>query len=170
MTEKIARRGVRVPSHYSADFLEQISARDAATRPAVTVRASDPVRTVQTWLASVAAGTRHQGFPVVDDSGQLVGVVTQREILGAADAAAVLADLVRMAPVAVREDESLRDAADLMAAADVGRLPVVSHDGRALVGILTRSDLISAHRQRLADARRNRAARDSAGGWASLEQ
>lgn len=170
MTEKIARRGVRVPSHYSADFLEQISARDAATRPAVTVRASDPVRTVQIWLASGATGTRHQGFPVVDDSGQLVGVVTQREILGAADSAAVLADLVRMAPVAVSEDDSLRDAADLMAAADVGRLPVVSHESGALVGILTRSDLISAHRQRLADARRNRAVRDSAGDGANLEQ
>jgi H+/Cl- antiporter ClcA/predicted transcriptional regulator len=152
MTEKITRRGVRVPSHYSADFLEQISAGHAASRPAVTVRARDSVRTVQTWLASGATGTRHQGFPVVDQSGQLVGVVTQREILATADHAASVADLVRMAPVAVREDDSLRDAADLMAAADVGRLPVVSHDGRALLGILTRSDLVSAHRQRLAEA------------------
>jgi H+/Cl- antiporter ClcA/CBS domain-containing protein len=152
MTEKIARRGIRVPSHYSADFLEQISARDGASRPAVTVRAGDPVRTVQAWLASDEPGTGHQGFPVVDESGQLVGVVTQREILGTADPTASVADLVRMAPVAVREDDSLRDAADLMAAADVGRLPVISRDGRALIGILTRSDLVTAHRHRLADA------------------
>jgi H+/Cl- antiporter ClcA len=152
MTEKIARRGVRVPSHYSADFLEQIPARDAASLPAVTVRAGDPVEAVQTWLASGAPGTRHQGFPVVDQSGQLVGVVTQREILETAAPAASVADLVRMAPVVVREDDSLRDAADLMATADVGRLPVISRDGRALIGILTRSDLVSAHRHRLADA------------------
>ena len=88
----------------------------------------------------------------LDENGQLVGVVTQREILGTADPAGPVADLVRMAPVAVREDDSLRDAADLMAAADVGRLPVISRDGRALVGILTRSDLVTAHRHRLADA------------------
>ena len=40
-----------------------------------------------------------------------------------------------------------------MADADVGRLPVVARDAR-LLGILTRSDLVSAHRRRLADARR----------------
>jgi hypothetical protein len=37
-----------------------------------------------------------------------------------------------------------------MAVADVGRLPVVSDDARRLVGILTRSDLVSIHRKRLA--------------------
>ena len=36
------------------------------------------------------------------------------------------------------------------AVADLGRLPVVSDDARRLVGILTRSDLVSAHRRRLA--------------------
>lgn len=152
MTEKIVRRGVRVPSHYSADFLEQISARDAASRPPITVCSGDRVRSVQAWLASDGPGTRHQGFPVVDERGQLVGVVTQREILATADPALSVADLVRMPPVAVREDDSLRAAADLMAAADVGRLPVISRDGRALVGILTRSDLVAAHRRRLSDA------------------
>jgi CBS domain-containing protein len=118
----------------------------------VTVRAGDTLQTVRSWLASREAGTRHQGFPVVEASGRLVGVVTQREILEAPDPAASMADLVRTAPIVVREDDSLRDAADLMAAADVGRLPVMSRDGEKLLGILTRSDLVSAHRQRLADA------------------
>jgi H+/Cl- antiporter ClcA/CBS domain-containing protein len=149
MTEKIARRGVRVPSHYSADFLEQISARDAASPP-VTVRATDPVGALRVWLASGQPGTRHQGFPVVGQDGALAGVVMQREILEAADSATLVAELLRRPPVVVREDDSLRDAADLMARADVGRLPVLSNDGVRLLGILTRSDLVSAHRRRLA--------------------
>lgn len=149
MTEKIARRGVRVPSHYSADFLEQISARDAASPP-VTVRATDRVGALRSWLASGQPGTRHQGFPVVGEDGAIAGVVMQREILEAADSATLIAELLRRPAVVVREDDSLRDAADSMARADVGRLPVLSSDGGKLIGILTRSDLVSAHRRRLA--------------------
>jgi CBS domain-containing protein len=163
MTEKIARRGVRVPSNYSADFLDQISAGEAASRPAQTLRAGDPIASVRAWLASGGPGTRHQGFPVVDGEGRVVGVVTQREIFVAPQETACVADLVRAAPIVVREDESLRDVADRMADADVGRLPVVGRDAR-LVGILTRSDLVSAHRRRLADARRGPRRSEPGGG------
>jgi CBS domain-containing protein len=52
----------------------------------------------------------------------------------------------------VREDHSLREAADHMVEADVGRLVVVGGDGR-MVGILTRGDLLAAHARRLREAR-----------------
>lgn len=150
MTEKLARRGVRVPADYAADFLEQIAVGEVASRPPVTVRARDTVREARAWLASGAPGTSHQGFPVVDAAGGLVGVVTQREILDGEDPETSVGALIRLDPVVVREHETLRDAADLMAVTDVGRLPVVSDDARRLVGILTRSDLVSIHRKRLA--------------------
>jgi len=55
----------------------------------------------------------------------------------------------------VYEDNSLRDAADQMVTEEVGRLPVVSRDETLkVVGILSRSDLLSAHRPRLAAATR----------------
>jgi CBS-domain-containing membrane protein len=48
----------------------------------------------------------------------------------------------------------LREAADHMTHHDVGRLPVVSRAApHRLVGMLTRSDLLSAHRPRLAEQR-----------------
>jgi CBS-domain-containing membrane protein len=40
-------------------------------------------------------------------------------------------------------------AADVMAGAHVGRLPVLSDSDGSLVGMLTRSDLVGAHRPRL---------------------
>ena len=50
---------------------------------------------------------------------------------------------------------SLREAADHMVREDVGRLPVVERgDPSRVTGILTRSDLLSAHAQRLDEARR----------------
>jgi len=56
-------------------------------------------------------------------------------------------------------DNSLRDAADQMVRAGVGRLPVVErHAPRKVVGMLSRSDLLSAHAGRLnaGKARRSR--------------
>jgi H+/Cl- antiporter ClcA len=150
MTEKLARRGVRVPSQYVADFLEQISVGAVASRPAVTLRPDETVAGARAWLAARVPGSRHQGFPVVGADRRLLGVVTRREILEAEDASRSVADLASAPAIVVREDDSLRAAADLMAAADVGRLPVVSAGGD-LVGIVTRSDLVSAHRQRLAE-------------------
>jgi H+/Cl- antiporter ClcA/CBS domain-containing protein len=150
MTEKIVRRGVRVLGEYTADFLDQVHVRDVALGPVVTVRAEDTVEGVRAWLASGAAGTEHQGFPVLDGGGALVGVVTRRDLSGAAPPGRTLAELVPRRPVIIHDDDTLRDAADAMARERIGRLPVVSRTQPArLLGIVTRSLLVEAHGRRL---------------------
>ncbi len=151
MTEKIARRGIRVPSEYAADFLDQVWVGDYATRDVIAFSASDTVRHLRAWFESGVPGTEHHGFPVVDASGQLLGVVTRREIKdkGASEALQVR-QLLKRAPAVAFDDSSLREAADLMVSQGVGRLPVVSRAARnQLIGILTRSDLLGAHARRL---------------------
>lgn len=153
MTEKIARRGVRVPAEYAADYLERISVGEACSRQVVSLRASETVGEVRAWLATEAAPANHQGFPVIDGEGRLLGVVTRRDLLrAAAPIDATVQSLLGRPPIVVREDHTLREAADHMVEADVGRLPVVSPDGR-MVGIITRGDLLKAHAQRLREAR-----------------
>jgi CBS domain-containing protein len=151
MTEKIARRGVRVPGEYAADFLDQVTAGAGASKPVVTLKAGDSLTAVREWLEGHGPGSTHQGFPVVDENGELVGVVTRRDLLSRdAAAEASVRDLVRRPPAAVFEDSSLREAADHMVQEGVGRLPVVSRAApRIPVGIVTRSDLLAAHRRRL---------------------
>ena len=154
MTEKIARRGVRVPGEYTADFLEQVAAGLCASRPVVTLKADDLLEAVRGWMATRGAGTTHQGFPVVDGAGELVGVVTRRDLLDDAQpGSARVRDLVRRPLAVAFEDNSLREAADHMVHEGVGRLPVVTRAApRVPVGILTRSDLLAAHKRRLDDA------------------
>jgi H+/Cl- antiporter ClcA/CBS domain-containing protein len=150
MTEKIVRRGARVASEYSIDFLEQLLVRDVAIRPVVTVRADASIAELREWLAAQGTQTSHNGFPVVDAEGRVVGVVTRRELLGAPRPEARVGELGLRAPIAVRDDASLREAADLMLHEKVGRLPVVDRSRPPkLVGILTRSDLIEAHALRV---------------------
>jgi CBS domain-containing protein len=155
MTEKLARRGARVLAEYAADHLALLAVRDAASRPAVTLAADDTVAAARAFLLSQAEGSRHQGFPVVDERGELIGVITQRDVLGPQPGELRLRHLVRRPPAVVFEDCSLREAADHMVTEGVGRLPVVSREApRKVIGMLTRSDLLDAHRSRLDAAQR----------------
>ncbi len=161
MTEKLARRGVTLRAEYSLDYLSRIRTEDAAARDVVTLRDDAVVGEVREWLRTGAGGASHQGFPVVDAEGGLVGVLTRPDITAPAEAAdAPLASLIRRPPVVVFADQSLRDAADQMVLQHVGRLPVVRRDRpREVIGMISRSDLLSAHAPRLREAREMRRVR-----------
>jgi len=149
MTEKIARRGARVVSEYTADFLEQVSVADVASAPVVLLRADDAVEKVRAWIQRHVAESAHQGFPVVDTDDRIVGVVTRRDLLEG-PAEGDVRSRVKRPPAVVFDDSSLREAADHMARERVGRLPVVSRDDPArVIGMLTRSDIIESHVRRL---------------------
>jgi len=158
MTEKLARRGAIVRVEYTADYLAQRLVRDTALREVVALRASDTLGQVRQWLASRVAGSSHQGFPVLDDAGLLAGVLTRRDLIGStADESVPLSALVTRAPVVVFTDNTMRDAADQMVRASVGRLPVVErHAPRRVIGMISRSDLLSAHAGRLDAGERKR--------------
>ncbi len=154
MTEKIARRGVRVPAEYAADFLAQVLVRDHASQNVVVFQGDDTIEAVQRWLSSGTPGSEHQGFPVVDAAGNLLGVVTRRDLYGPGVTLTVrVREILKRPPVVVYEDNSLREAADVMVREQLGRLPVVLRTApRQAVGMITRSDLLSAHRRRLDEA------------------
>jgi CBS domain-containing protein len=149
MTEKLARRGVRVPMEYPADHLDQVLVKDHATRAVVTFMAGQTVGEARAWLDSGLPGSTHQGFPIVDEAGRPIGLLMARHLQDPAlEAGQVLGALITR-PVAVAlEGNSLREAADHMVREGVGRLPVVTREQR-IVGILTRSDLLDAHALRL---------------------
>jgi H+/Cl- antiporter ClcA/predicted transcriptional regulator len=146
MTEKLARRGLRVTSEYAVDFLDRVPVAERMTREVVTLDAERSVVDARAWLASDPKRT-HQGFPVLRD-GKLVGLVTRRELEHTT--AASVGEATRKPAIIVRPDHTLREAADRMVAADVGRLVVVAIDDTSrVVGIVTRSDLLGAHRIRV---------------------
>ena len=170
MTKKIAQRGVRVVEEYAADYLSQISVRDVGLRTVTSLHADQRLTEVRAWLAAGQGGAEHQGFPVLDESGALIGVVTRRDLQdrgGGADGDTRIVEMIKRRPVTVYANQSLREAADLMVVSGVGRLPVVTRQApRAVVGIVTRSDLLAAHRRRLDDASRAEQSLDLRRIWA----
>jgi chloride channel protein, CIC family len=151
MTEKLVRRGIRLRNAYTVDHLSNVLVRDAAEKEVVALSAGDMLSEVRAWLEGGGGGATHQGFPVLDDGRLLVGVVTRRDLLDKAKSDTDLVEsLIRRPPAVVFDDSSLREAADHMVVQQVGRLPVVTReDPRTVIGMISRSDLLSAHSPRL---------------------
>jgi CBS domain-containing protein len=87
----------------------------------------------------------------VNGRGELVGVVTRRDLLDLdTEVTTTVGELVSRAPVVIYDDSSAREAADHMVHEHVGRLPVVSRSApRRVIGMISRSDLLEAHERRL---------------------
>ena len=92
MTEKIARRGVKVSNEYAADSLAHLQVADFAKSDVASLAFDDPVSTVLT-----AGVLRHHGYPVLDGQGQLSGVITRRDLLEASPTQRV-GDLIKRPP------------------------------------------------------------------------
>jgi CBS domain-containing protein len=148
LTEKVARRGYHLSREYSVDPLEALSVAEVMTREVKSIPATMTVEALirEGYLSA------HQGYPVVDEAGAVIGVVTRTNLLrGSAEAQAemLVSDLVDRPPIVVHASETCRTAAERMAEAGVGRLPVIVDDGqRKLVGIVTRSDLLKPRARR----------------------
>jgi CBS domain-containing protein len=155
MTEKIARRGVRVPVDYAPDFLGGVLVREAMSGKPITLRDDQTLASARAWINARGPGTSHQGFPLLNAGDHLVGVLTRRDLLDPSrreDDTTPLRELLRRPPVISYEDATLREAADHMVNHDIGRLPVLDRSTRRVVGVITRSDLLRAHRRRLREA------------------
>ena len=159
LTEKLARRQGSVRTEYEVDHLAHVVVKEVASRKVVTLRADQRLVDARRWLeaeGTVGVGpATHQGFPVLDEAGLLIGVVTRRDLLDPAYSdEEIVAETIKRAPAVAYEDSTLRDAADHMVLEGVGRLPVVSRNNpRVVVGIISRSDLLRAHAPRLSAAR-----------------
>ncbi|MCL6755273.1 chloride channel protein [Nostoc sp. CCCryo 231-06] len=96
------------------------------------------------------ARSHHRGFPVVEDS-KLVGIVTQSDLLKIRDRNLAndifLKEIMTPVPMTVTPIHTLSNVLYLLDRYQISRLPVV--DGRKLIGIITRADIIRAEADHL---------------------
>ena len=96
-------------------------------------------------------------LPVLDDEGQLVGIVAERDLLLAAmhylQTPVEVAQVMHRDVVTTRPDAPIAEAAALMVDHRIGGLPVVD-GGAGVIGVITETDIIRAfvERERMRDA------------------
>jgi CIC family chloride channel protein len=143
----LAAKGiVSAPSTPTADVLASLKAKDFMHTPVETLAQELTVAAA----VQIFARSPHRGFPVLAE-GRLVGMLTQtdlakRHALGIPDDAP-LATLTTFHPMTVQIEDPLADVRLIFSRYNLSRLPVL--EGRRLVGIITRSDLLRAESQRL---------------------
>jgi CIC family chloride channel protein len=141
----LARHGVRLDRGRDVEVLQTISVEEAMqTDTRALVESAKLLE-----AAEALAQTRHHGLPVIDDAGNLIGILTVEDIERVDPAQR---ESMTVGGACTREllvaypHESLSVALRRMGHRDVGRLPVVDRNfPRRLVGVLRRSDIIRAY-------------------------
>lgn len=155
MTEKLARRGLRINQDYEADVLMEVNVGAVMDPEIPAIPSSMPVRELAERVhRRDPEFMRHQGFLVVDKDGNLEAVVTRGDMLRALEedpsGAMSVAEAGTRELITTTPDEMLFDAAGKMLRSDVGRLPVVrAENPRQAVGYLGRAGVLKARLKRM---------------------
>jgi H+/Cl- antiporter ClcA/CBS domain-containing protein len=155
MTEKLARRGLHIHQDYEPDVLQQVFVEETMSREFDTVPASMAIAELAELIGRRDPSvTRHQGVFIVNEEGQLAGIITRADLMRALEqdpsGKMIVLDAGSRDPVVAYPDEVLYDAAARMLRANIGRMPVVTReDPRSVVGYLGRSGVMSARLRRL---------------------
>ena len=157
MTEKLARRGLRVHQDYEADALSQSTVGE-------TMEPNPPVIAADAKVSELADRiakhdpilTRNQGLLVIDSSKKLAGIITRGDILRALDKdSSGSMNVIEAATthlVVTYTDELVSEAAAKMLQFDIGRLPVVDRaDEKCPVGYFARESVLAARLRRFRD-------------------
>ncbi len=146
----LQQSGVDIHEEEVVPLMKTITVEEAMTRDFPTVPHTMPVNELVTKLAE----TGHHGFPVVDEDGHLLGVVTLTDVEASRHSKIpnlMVSDIATKSPMVAYPDQSVYDALMKLGAKDVGRIPVVDRQDRTrLLGVLRRHDIINAYKKRVA--------------------
>jgi CIC family chloride channel protein len=150
MTEKLARRGLKVPEEYEAGVLKMVRVGEVMRKDVNPVSQEMTVAELAERMGrGEPAYNLTQGLPIVSSDGKLVGVVTQGDLLRALEldpkGTMTVLEAGSQQLIVAHPDELAHDAMYRMLQRDIGRLPVVSRENpQQMVGYFNRSSLLGA--------------------------
>lgn len=148
----LARDGLHIRHGQDIDILESLTVGEVMDPKPMTINWNVPMKHVHAFFDKAHS----HGLPVVDDNGNLFGVITLTDLENAlTDGQENLKKPVRLfcsrKLVTVTPEETVHTALRRMGMYDIGRVPVVNRDNpQQLVGWLSRMDIIQAYQKALA--------------------
>ncbi len=151
-TIKLLRQGINIKAGRDINILKTIRVKDAMSSQVDTV----PIDALVRDVIELMQKTGHTGFPVLSEKGNLVGIITLRDIREIEPADQRLEvpvkEVLTTDVITASPEETLADIFHKLEHEDeaIGRLPVVSpQDKHKLVGLITRSDIVRAYNRAL---------------------
>ena len=142
----LARKGIRLERGRDVDVLETITVNEVMETEIVTLRESDSL----SLATDLFTRKRYHGLPVLNDAGELTGIITVQDIDRAEGDNSSMVRTV--GEVCTRElllaypDETIGAALRRIGVRNVGQLPVVARNNlRRLVGLLRTTDVARAY-------------------------
>jgi chloride channel protein, CIC family len=149
---KLLRRGIDIQAGRDVNLLKSMQVEDFMTRHPETVLE----RTPWSELTQIIPYGQHTSFPVTDDDGNLVGMLSLkdfREVVFEKSLIDVIIarDIATIPAISVTTSDNLDEALRLIDDNGIERLPVIRGEdsGKRLVGIISQGDIISAYNQAL---------------------
>ncbi len=158
LTEKLSRRGHHLSREYAVDPMEGVFVSQVMRSNVMVLLASTPLADMAASLKTGGARGFQGLYPVTDDDGRMLGVVTRHDLdmllAEGPEGETTLRDVLRPDPVVTYPDESLRPVVYRMAETGLTRMPVVDRDDPThLVSVISLRDLLGARVQALEDER-----------------
>jgi CIC family chloride channel protein len=146
-TLKLARRGVNIRAGKEVNVLKSISVKDVMNPEVESV----PEDITLGRLAEKMSKSKNNSFPVVDEEGNLTGILSFFDYRDAVfdenlKDLVVAKDIATRDVVTVSVEDNLYNAMEKITSKDFSILPVVSPSTQSqLLGVLTRRDIIGAY-------------------------
>jgi len=155
-TEKLKRRGIDIDASQDLNLMRSIRMSEAMT-PASALKTVQLGTSVEE-LATLFQTTHYQGFAVLDEKGDLAGIVALSDLersLTKSQGAKTVGEICSTRLITAYPDEALEDVMGKIGSRDVGRIPVVDRaNPRHLLGMAYRADMIGAYTLALMDKQR----------------
>ncbi len=150
-TLKLSRRGIKLSRGREESILESVQVREVMRYDVEVIPENTPFRE----LIGIISRSKNSYFPIVDDKGDMTGILSFSDIRGVIFEEG-LADLIVAKEVATSEVVSvtpwnnLHEAMDKFVSIDVAQLPVVDEKSPGKVlAILTRGDIIASYNRKV---------------------
>ena len=148
-TAKLARRGISIDLESEQDLMRMIKVEDAMTKDVMTITSERPLEVA----FQIIEDTGHMSLPVVNDKGELSGIITWADIHIATlrhERHLTVGDYCVTDLITVTPKENLAQALDSLGYREISHLPVVDKTNqKKLIGIITKGDIVKAYnRQR----------------------